>query len=307
MDFTDQIKTKLTEKGLTESSIKLYVRNLEKLNNKQKLKDLKFLNKVDDIMKRIEQYKPNSQRTYLISIVSVLNAIKGESKPLAKLYKTYYDKMIDISKSIKETPTEEKSETQKENWLSWDDVKMTREQLLKDHTESPSDFNTALQLLLLSLYTELQPRRNQDYQQMFVVKKYDDSMPNDKNYLSLDTRKFVFNQYKTSKKYGKQIVDIPDSLYTTIESYLKVHPLNKGRITKSTIFPFLVNEEGQHLNKVNSITRILNRIFGRHVGSSMLRHIFITDKYDGTLQEMKEDANVMGHSVEQQRDYAKTK
>jgi hypothetical protein len=45
-------------------------------------------------------------------------------------------------------------------------------------------------------------------------------------------------------------------------------------------------------------------VFGKNVGSSMLRHIYLSDKYN--IKEMKEDAEKMGHTVEQQRDYMKT-
>jgi hypothetical protein len=65
-----------------------------------------------------------------------------------------------------------------------------------------------------------------------------------------------------------------------------------------------VDDKGEPLVAVNAITRILNKIFGKKVGSSMLRHIFITDKYGGAKTEMEKDAEAMGHSVaEQQKVY----
>jgi hypothetical protein len=306
MDFTSQIKTALEKKGLSPTSIKLYVRNLEKLNGKQPIKDVKFLNKVDNIVKAIEDdYKPNSQRTFFISIVSVLNAIKGESKPLNKLYKTYFDKMIDIANKIREIPTEQKSESQEANWVDWNDVKAMREELQKKHKEHPDDFQTALHLMILSLYTEVPPRRNADYQLMNVVQKYEDKLPNDRNYLSIDSKQFIFNQYKTAKRYGKQVVDIPDSLYSTINDYLRLHPEIQGKITKTTNTPFLVDKAGKPLDKINSLTRQLNRIFGKNVGSSLLRHSFLSGKYGDSLDEMKKDSEMMAHSTQQQKEYIK--
>jgi hypothetical protein len=47
-------------------------------------------------------------------------------------------------------------------------------------------------------------------------------------------------------------------------------------------------------------------VFGKKVGSSMIRHIFLTDKYKDTLEEMKKDSEAMGHSVAQQKDYVRT-
>ena len=37
----------------------------------------------------------------------------------------------------------------------------------------------------------------------------------------------------------------------------------------------------------------------------MLRHIYLSSKYGDTLEEMKQDTNAMGHSLNQQRDYIK--
>jgi integrase len=139
---------------------------------------------------------------------------------------------------------------------------------------------------------------------MVVVKKWKEDMPKDKNYLDLATSKFIFNKYKTSKKYGTQTLDIPNTedapLMDVIQTYLKFHPLYKATKGKEAV-PFLVTADGKALTAVNAITRILNKIFGKKVGSSMLRHIFLSDKYD--IKEMEEDAEAMGHSVQEQRKY----
>jgi len=63
----------------------------------------------------------------------------------------------------------------------------------------------------------------------------------------------------------------------------------------------LVEASGEPLVAVNAITRILNKIFGKKVGSSMLRHIFVTDKYGGVKKEQIKDALAMGHSVAEQQ------
>jgi len=95
-------------------------------------------------------------------------------------------------------------------------------------------------------------------------------------------------------------------LLDAISIYLKHHPLHKGKITKNTEFKFLVYADGSPLTAVNSITRILNKIFGKKVGSSMLRHIYLSSKYGDIKEEQKEDARAMGHSVgEQQNVYVK--
>jgi integrase len=106
-------------------------------------------------------------------------------------------------------------------------------------------------------------------------------------------RRFIFNQYKTAKRYGQQIEDLPSELVDALNLYVKFHPLRK-----QASFPLLVNYMGEELHPVNGITRALNKIFGKNLGSSMLRHIFLTEKYGGSkVDEKEEDARKMAHSV----------
>ena len=77
---------------------------------------------------------------------------------------------------------------------------------------------------------------------------------------------------------------------TKIAYYLKRSSLSKG-------------DKFLPVDKENGITRILNKIFGKKVGSSMLRHIYLSSKYN--ITEMKEDADAMGHSTKEQKDYLK--
>jgi hypothetical protein len=53
------------------------------------------------------------------------------------------------------------------------------------------------------------------------------------------------------------------------------------------------------------MTKIFNKIFNKKISSSALRHIFLSDKYGDVVKEMKEDADKMGHSVQQQKEYIK--
>jgi integrase len=89
---------------------------------------------------------------------------------------------------------------------------------------------------------------------------------------------------------------------SVIQMYLSHHPLSK---TKSKEYKFLVKADGTPMTVVNAITRVLNKVLGKNVGSSMLRHIYLTDKYEDNSLEREKDAEAMGHSVAQQKDYIK--
>ena len=302
--FKSEIETKLKEKGLTESSMKIYVRNLEKLNGGE-MKNFNFLKNVEGILEKLTKYKDNTRRSYLISIVSILGVMKGENKPFIKLHKLYQDKMMNTDKEIRAKPADEKSETQKENWVSWEEVESKLNELKeklnfgKKKALNEGDFNNLLSYVILSLYVYQAPRRNTDYLKMNIVKTNKDET--DKNFLVLDTNEFVFNVYKTFKKEGIVRIKLSDSMKEVIDLYLKHHPLIKKKMNKTDSIPFLVYHDGKPFELINSITRILNKVFGKNVGSSLLRSSYLTDKYGDLKKEQQKDAIEMGHSVETQQ------
>jgi len=297
----ENIAEKLKEKGLSDTSVKMYLRNLEKLNDDKPFKNLNFLKKVDNIIEKIKDKKDNTQRSYLISIVSVLDCFYCKE---STLYKKYHELMLNKNDEIKQKPKNEMSESQEKNWKKWDDILKDFNELkekvkvMKGTKLNKNQYGNLLSLVVSSLYVYQEPRRNQDYQKMMKVKKYNDKLPNDTNYI--DDENFIFNVYKTSKKYGQKVIKINEELKPILNLYYKY----VGK-PKSTPRPFLVDFEGEPLSVVNSITRILNKVFNKNIGSSMLRHIYLTNKFGDNLDEMKKTADNMGHTVETQKDYIK--
>ena len=311
--FKQTLANDLQNKNLSPSSIKLYLSNLERLNDELPLKNLTFLNDTEKILDKIKNLKLTTQRGYLISISSILEMYKDKNKKSNELYKKYYDIMINLNDKLKAIPTNEMTDTQKKNWSSWADIKNKFEELEKtvnefinDKTISKNNYLKLLEYVVLALYIYIEPRRN-EYNNVIVVKKYSPNMNNDCNYLSFDDAKFIFNKYKTSKKRGQEIINIPEEFMNVINKYFRFHPLIKGKkLNAKSNFQFLVNYDGGDLPSPNGITRILNKIFGKHISSSMLRHIYLSDLYGDTVKQMKETADKMGHSVEMQKDYIKT-
>ena len=131
---------------------------------------------------------------------------------------------------------------------------------------------------------------------MKVVKQVPEE---DKTFNYLDTGKWVwvFNNYKTQKKYNQQILPIPDDLKEILKVYLKHHPKSKEIKAKASAEPFLVKFDGTPISTSPEMTRSLNKIFGKKVGCSMLRSIYLTNKYGKTLEDLKTDVANMGTSA----------
>jgi hypothetical protein len=308
--FKNDLIKRLSDKGLSESSIKLYIRNLEKLNDDLPLKNLNFLKDEKNIINKLADYKDNTKRGYLISITATLSTLKDKNK---SLYDKYLKLMVDLSNDIKKKPTEEMTETQKKNWMKWDeiltkfnDMKQKIDTFINNKEINESQYNLLLSYMILALYVYNPPRRNLDYQIMNVIKKYDESYSSDKNYLSYDDNKFIFNVFKTAKKEGQVKTDINEELKKIINQYFKFHPLIRNKkLIKSSNIPFLVYYNGKEFDSVNAITRILNKCFDKNIGSSMIRHIYLTNKYGEDNKEKMKDAKAMSHTVDTQKTYIK--
>jgi integrase len=263
---------------------------------------------------KLSKYKENTKRNFLISIVSILSL---SPKPmLKKLHDKYYSLMMQKNSDIKkDVKPNELTETQEKNWISWKDVEekykaleIEVDALSSKKDLSESEYNTLLSYAILSLYIHQAPRRNKDYQIMLVTNKYNVDLSKDRNYLDLDNKTFIFNDYKTVSKYGTQHVAISNALWSALTKYFKHHPkltVSKKNVSSKALEYFLVYKDNSPLDKVNSITRILNKVFGKAIGSSMLRHIYLTGKYGEVLDEQKKDALDMAHSEAMQKDYIK--
>lgn len=304
-------KELMKTRKVAESTAHAYIKSLYALNKKKPFKNLTFLKKVSEVESVIAEYAESTQRGLLATITSVLSMYKDKAG-YKKVFQHYHDKMMERVEEKREEEKEGvvKTDKQTENWLSWDEIQSRKGELKgglvpgNKRTVDATEYDKLLQYVVLSLYTEVQPRRNQDYLDMYIVKKWNDKMPKDKNYLDIAGKRFIYEKYKTSKKYKTQMEDIPPALWDTLQLFFKYHPLWKGDAKrKADPVKLLVAADGTPLTAVNAITRLLNKVFGKKVGSSMIRHIFLTDKYKDTLEDMKRDAEAMGHSTLQQREY----
>jgi len=308
-DFEKSLAEKFSDNAISQSSQKLYFSNLRRLNDGQPLTSFKFLEKPETITEKLKDYKPTTQRNFYIAIVSALN-IGGDAPKHKKLYSKYYDIMLSKNKEVKEIKHDP------EDLPKWDDITEKRNTLgnqVASFAEAkqltPTQYETLLKWVVVSLYTLQAPRRNADYLNAYIVEKNKADLPNDRNYVALkEPQEFIFHKYKTDKTYGTHIEPVADELKRVLNVYFKHHPLLKnGKLPKGTAeVKFLVYADGEPVSQMNAITRILNSALGKGTGSSKLRHAYLTDKYGKVSEEQAEDAKKMGHSTEQQKDYIYT-
>ena len=150
--------------------------------------------------------------------------------------------------------------------------------------------------MILSLYVLIPPRRNLDYVLLVISNDMTDKKF---NYLDLDKKQMIFNNYKTQGTYNSVIIDIPDDLFKVIKMYINRHPHKSKLNNKKYHVHFLSTFYGEEIDKSTQMTKLLNGIFGGlKIGSSMLRNMYLTNKYSGMMKELKSDVKDMSTSVD---------
>ena len=89
---------------------------------------------------------------------------------------------------------------------------------------SKNDIERIQEYVIASIYTLIAPRRLLDYTK-FKLRKIDEEQDN-----YMEKNKFVFNQYKTKKKYDKQIIELTKQLRKVDETADSLDELQERKI-----------------------------------------------------------------------------
>jgi hypothetical protein len=284
---------------LSTNSVKTYTSTLGNLLNKLNINNTEDLAKSkSDVIKYLED-KPPSRRK---SVLSALFILTGD-----KEYQTHM--MNDITHYKTEVNTQEKNEKQEAYWISElelntkiNNLETVAKQLYtksKKQSLTMSELQQIQNYIIVLLYTMIQPRRSLDYTEMKINKE---SASENENYI--DNKHFIFRKFKTSKFYGEQKELIPKQLLSIINKWIKISRTILGESYQNYLL-FDING-----NKLTSpkLTQRLNVIFGKKIGTSALRHLYISHKYGDIIQtqnEMKNDLEAMGSSIAQEKVYNK--
>lgn len=290
----EQYLSKLKE-AVSASSFAQYSR-IYKLLNIQSPDDMK---NVEAIQAKIADKSENTKKNYYAALVSLLARMPDTYAETIKKYRELMEEKIKAT-----APTETYNEKQRSALMSLKEIEAIRGGLIssptEDFTKRPN-WDKLLDYMILSLYVLQPPRRNEFYN-MKVIKNTS-GLNNSDNFLLWTPKKkeFIFQDYKTAGTYGTERIPVNEELEKVIRFYLKAWE----SIVKPPNTNFLVKFGNLNLENSNDITRRLNRILGKKVGASMLRHIYLSEKFGGALEEMKETAAAMGHSLSQQKEYIK--
>lgn len=247
----------LKSRGLEASTARRYLRVLEQLS--PTWSDLKDFKSPKPFKEKLAALAPTTRQMALSVVTTVLRDAKKPRAAWGKLAK----------KALSEAPPlNEKSSKQAANWVTQAEAAAVYQRAI--------DSASWTDAMLLFLYTRMPPRRESDYLNMRVAS--DEVLDTTCNWYDLASATFVFNQYKTVKRYGQQVVRVPAE------------------------FEELFNADARHRHwlfaspqSTGWIGKRLSKLFGRRVGVGMLRASYVTEH--AAPGGAKELAAAMGHSV----------
>ena len=306
--FRDYIMSQLVEQlkknrpNLSDSSLKTYISILSNMYKRVFPQDKQMdLDKFDDESKFMELLKDmdgSKRKTYLSALV-VLTNNDNYKKQMNEDGNEYNNSKKNQKKSAKE----------EQNWVSQDELKQIfskaeaeAKQIYKLPKLTSSYIQKIQNYIILCLVSGLvlgSVRRSLDWTEM-MIKDYNA----EDNYLDKKKKgdwRFVFNKYKTAKYLGEQEQIIPKEFKTTLTKWIKLlqeyYPENDY---------LLVDTNGSKLNPTK-LTQRLNGILGRKASVNIMRHSFITEKYEKlpALKQMIEDSEANGHSLLEELSYIK--
>jgi len=291
---------------IKDSSLKVYLANVRKLNGGENIINLKFLRKTATILNKIVDLKIPTQRNYITSILVILTA--------QPKYKATCEKYKEALRTLNDTYNEhinshEKTEKESKNWCNLKHLKNTvlnhykreisERQLNNKTTLTSKEFDLYQKYIISALYLLLPPVRI-DYIAEIVTTR-DDMTDKNKNYLlniSRNTKYFYINEHKTSKTHGTLEIKIPKELNSILNNWLKIN----------TSDYLLVNKSGFKMTP-NVLSKAITKAFlpsGKNISLNMLRKIYISEHIDlDIIKKRKELADAMGHSVDVQTSYIK--
>lgn len=261
--------------------------------------NMDYLNDIEPtILTLRENYQnDNSFKSYvnaLTVITSHLPSLKDNYQILTKLN-------INLNKAVQDIREENKLEDYEKDKI----IDLGRDVILKKLDLLPNIKDK----VIFAVYT-LQPARRLDWRYVVLTTETDEKELEDPNlnFLSISPkeRKVIFNNYKTDIKYGQQVFKLTDpELNKLIDIYIKIKKLKEGDYLFS-----LETDKQRPISQSNfskKIEEVFYKVYKEPISVRFLRMSWISGlmKTNPTKKEMRELANLMAHSTEEQSKYNK--
>jgi len=280
---------------LAENTLKQYNSIVNKIDIDNL--DLSHFENIEKVVNS-ETKNINSRRVHFCAVLWYIrtNNINVDTERIS-------DKIKKLSlESQKEQEKNKLSENQKKSYLSWSKILEVKKKVKKELEDTNFKSNPKYKFyIVLCLYSELPPRRLEFgnmkmYNRKPIYKKINEK----ENYLIIGEKAgyLLFNNYKTSKSYHTQKINLPSNLFKTLKKYVEHNRMTEGEELFSSS-----NNLGRH------ITKQMENYTNVPVTVNTLRHSYITNLVTNkmSVKKRKSIAQKMAHSVDLQLLYSKHK
>lgn len=140
-----------------------------------------------------------------------------------------------------------------------------------------------------------------------VIRNNDKNTQTKGNYLILKNTvpdRFIFNDYKTSSSYHRQVVDVPEQIQPILHEYILTDDLG----TDNFLFHLTRDKKEADSNFSKTFSSVFTKVYGENVTNQDLRTAYAT--YWNSKAKNKSDKNkvsqALSHSFETNEQYVKT-
>jgi len=298
-------------RDLKESTVKIYVKNIKNISRLLSEDDeeqggVEWLKDVEAVKQKIEDlnYNDTTKRNYYNAIIIYLQSISEDGGNTDMINK--YTKIRDeINKIYEESNASSVwSDKQLKNLITAEEFygmiadigrELRARQLKKKKKLTESDRSLLQIYTILNIHREI-PLRN-DLAGMVVIQQKDFEQMDEEdkkvgNFL-VTGKGIMFmslNDYKTSRKYGSLKIMLNQNLRRIVRFHIHFS-INEY---------LLVRADGKPMSK-NLLSQVILREFkkrtGKNISTTMLRKIYLTEKYGTFKEELEKDNNNMAHSM----------
>lgn len=259
-----------------------------KVKNKIILKELKFLKNIPQTVQELRKHyqNDNSFKYFIAILASICSRIKS--------LHDHHQALAIIYRNINKEYINQRGNNQGINMINY-----------HDQDDKVNKFNSIANItdkLIFGLYMFMFPRRVKD----IVLLKFVRTIPDDTNYNYLvindnGTMTVCYNNYKTSSTYGTQSFDIPPILYDCILEYLENKNIFEG------MFIFKQDHNDAYISVPNMSKRIKNlmmKLYNVPCTNRNIRRSAVSGIDNMSVNQRREIASAMGHSINEQLMYA---
>jgi hypothetical protein len=284
-------KIKEARPNLKDSSINIYIRNLNKLKKIFNENDYKFLENYEDVEKILEDLSYLTVRNYYNAIIVLITALNGFDDELVDQYTVMRDELNE-KYNKQNTESNKISSKQEQNFITYNEVvdmlnKMAddlRILKIKQKKDIGVKERTLLQIFVIfNIYLHI-PLRNDVVDLIKITKRDFNKLLDDKkkenNYIVFENNNMFFSigKYKTDKTYSTKIIEIPKELQKVIRFWKRTSIYNDSeylflsatgkKLTRNELSQLMIRFSKLYLNdKAQLSTTILAKItMSHHLG-----------------------------------------